>query len=327
MKKFVIFLGAMLICGVATAQEKIDFYKFIESIDWNSTREQFVEKHRDMIVPDSVTDKSKSRLKEIYFGPIASSEVVVNFDTLTTKLKNVKIYYHSNLEPKSEYAKRWTAQFDQSLQENLGEPYKTAFDNYYFHTSYTIDDFLCFEGASNKWLYITPPVPENEKDFRVANWGDSKEKIRSLEGRLNESRDRDLYYFEDSLGELKCTVVYKFANDKLIWAKYLFEDIEDNLAIYHYERFEKMLDKKYGTIRVDATRWENDKYAEKYKNNEIEAIKKGYRHRYKFWCNGATEIFLGITKSDQSKNGWYLAIEYHGRIMKKVQDQAVYDAL
>lgn len=327
MKKFVIFLGAMLICGVATAQEKIDFYKFIESIDWNSTREQFVEKHRDMIVPDSVTDKSKSRLKEIYFGPIASRDAIVNFDTLTTKLKEVSIVYFSDFEPGTEYAKRWSAQFDQSLQENLGEPFKTLFNSYYFHTNSTIDDAFSREGAIVKLLYITPPAPRYEKDFRVANWGDSKEKIQSIEGRLNESSDKDLYYFDDRLGELKCTVVYKFANDKLIWAKYLFEDIEDNLAIYHYERFEKMLDKKYGVVQRDITRWEDDKYEEEYKKKEIEAIKKGYRHRYKFWCNGATEIFLGIAKSDQSKNGWYLAIEYHGRIMKKVQDQAVYDAL
>lgn len=327
MKKFVIFLGAMLICGVATAQEKIDFYKFIESIDWNSTREQFVEKHRDMIVPDSVTDKSKSRLKDIYFGPIASNSAIVNYDTLTTKLKDVRIMYDSDFESNPEYAKRWTAQFDQNLQENLGEPFQTYLSGYYFHANGIIEDVLRFEGASSKLLLITPPAPRYEKDFRVANWGDSKEKIRSLEGKFNESNDRDLYFFKDRLGELNCTVVYKFANDKLIWAKYMFEDIEDNLAIYHYERFEKMLDKKYGVIRRDVTRWENDKYEEEYKKKEIEAIKKGYRHRYKFWCNGATEIFLGIAKSDQSKNGWYLAIEYHGRIMKKVQDQAVYDAL
>ena len=43
MKKIVTFMGAMLICGVVAAQEKIDLYKFIEDIEWNSTREQVIE--------------------------------------------------------------------------------------------------------------------------------------------------------------------------------------------------------------------------------------------------------------------------------------------
>ncbi|MBQ1201453.1 MAG: hypothetical protein IIX59_05685, partial [Alistipes sp.] len=200
MKKLVAFLGAVMFCGVVAAQEKIDFYKFVESIDWNLTREQFIEEHRDMIVPDSVEDKSRSRLKDIYFGPIASNRAIVYYDTLTTKLKDVRILYDSDFESNPEYAKRWTAQFDQNLQENLGEPFDTYISICYFHANGKIEDLLRFEGASSKLLLITPPAPQYKKDFRVANWGDSKEKIRSLEGRLNESRDRDLYYFEDSLG-------------------------------------------------------------------------------------------------------------------------------
>ncbi|MBQ9137393.1 MAG: hypothetical protein IJX65_02005 [Alistipes sp.] len=335
MKKFIVFFGALLICGVAAAQEKIDFYKFIESIDWNSTREQFVEKHRNIILPDSVrTSNVFTRgdkdifIQNICIGDIAIEEVIIRFDTLANKLINISMSYSANSDESSDNIKYRHDKITNSLNDNIGEPFCVAFYSYYFHNNCVISDMKLSSYLSSRFFKITPPAPRYEKDFRVANWGDSKEKIRDLEGRMDESGgDRDAYGFEDRLGDLKCIVIYKFANDKLIWAKYMFEDIEDDKAIYHYNRFEKMLDRKYGVVSKDGTHWKDGKYEEEYKDKEIEAIKKEYRKRYKFWCNGPTEVFMGIIDSDNTKNGWYLTIEYHSREMEKIQEQAVFDAL
>ena len=336
MKKIVAFFCAILICGVVAAQEKIDLYKFIEDIEWNSTREQVIEKYQDIIIPDSLVDRSllvkltgiKSEkddifVKDIKIGDIASRIAVLSF--FSNRLSYVSIAFATNTEYGADSTKSWNVIINQNLNENLGEEWIIGFFGYFFHRNALIHNIGLSNLMNHRSLSITPPSPRYEKDFRVANWGDSKEKIINLEGRTNMSNDRDLYYFEDRLGELKCKIVYKFTNNRLIWAKYIFDDIKEDRMLYHYQHLEQMLDEKYGIAQYDGTKWKDSKYEEEYKDKEIDAIKYKYLEKYKFWCNGPTLVYLGFGKNQFGS--LYITIEYHGREMEKVQDKAVFDAL
>lgn len=336
MKKIVAFFCAILICGVVTAQEKIDLYKFIEDIEWNSTREQVIEKYQDIIIPDSLVDRSllvkltgiKSEkddifIKDIKIGDIASRIAVLKF--YSNQLSSTTIAFTTNSEYGADSTKYWNVIINQNLNENLGEEWEIGLFGYYFHRNALIHNIDLSNLMNRRSLYITPPSPRYEKDFRVANWGDSKEKIINLEGRTNMLNDRDLYCFEDRLGELKSKIVYKFTNNRLIWAKYMFDDIKEDLILYHYQRLEQMLDEKYGIAQYDGTYWKDSKYEEEYKDKEIDAIKYKYLEKYKCWCNGPTIVYLGIAKN--LFGSLYITIEYHGREMEKVQEKAVFDAL
>ena len=327
MKKL-LFVISLFVCSIATAQEKVDFFKFIDQIDWNSTRDEFIEKHRDMIIPDSLAVE-KVCMKSIDIDNIAADEVNVTFDSVTMHLEGVMITYRNSFDMESVENKQWHETILQNLNVNIGSPFETSFvNNYYFHKNALVRKIMGYPFTLT-FVDLFPPAPQYEKDFRVANWGDSKEKVRANEQKPNKAVGADhLYGFEDYLGNLKCTIGYIFTNNKLTRGKYIFQEISDDMAIYEYERLQKMLDKKYG-IRAawDTSRWVDEKWEEKYKDNEIEAIKKGYRRRSKFWCNGSTEVFLNLLQPDTENQGWQLGIEYEGREMKKLREQAMLDAL
>ena len=336
MKKIVAFFCAILICGVVAAQEKIDLYKFIEGIEWNSTRGQVIEKYQDIIIPDSLVDRSllvkltgiKSEkddifVKDIKIGDIASRIAVLKF--YSNQLLSTTIVFATDSGYGADSTKYWNSVINQNLNNNLGEEFRVGYCSWYFHNNALVHNMGLSNLMNRRSLYITPPSPRYEKDFRVANWGDSKEKIINLEGRTNMSNDRDLYYFEDRLGELKCKIVYKFTNNRLIWAKYIFDDIKKDQILYHYQQLDQMLNDKYGIAQYDGTDWKDSKYKEEYKDKEIDAIYYGYLEKFKFWCNGPTIVYLAISKAQFGSQ--YITIEYSGREMGKVQEKAVFDAL
>lgn len=330
MKKL-LFVISLFVCSIATAQEKVDFFKFIDQIDWNSTRDEFIEKHRDMIIPDSLA-VGRIYLKSLTIGGITGIGVVSEFDSETSKPSMITIVYGN--EPETENLKQWNYQFRQCLKRNFGDPVEKrvnepfeATTDYYFSKKHLILHISPVE-SNMEIIGLCPPSPQYEKDFRVANWGDSMSVIKNLEGKPNMFGDENsVYAFEDYLGDIQCHIAYAFRNGRLTHGKYVFRHIPDDKAIYQYERLQKMLDKKYGRVSWDYSEWKDVKYEEIYKDKEVEAIKKGYRTKVKCWCNGPTFVVLGFRKSDTVAGDWLLILEYMGREMLKEQDQAILDAL
>ena len=66
------------------------------------------------------------------------------------------------------------------------------------------------------------------KDFQSSNWGDSMEEVKLAEGeqQWNQTSSPDgtqtAIYYEGQYENLPAIIFYAFANDRLIWGKYMF---------------------------------------------------------------------------------------------------------
>lgn len=110
---------------------------------------------------------------------------------------------------------------------------------------------------------------DSEKDFRVANWGDSKLLVKKLERKPNAFDEGDYISFSDEVALLPCTVIYSFTDDKLSGGMYGFniEHSNDNKYMDDYEELVDLLSNKYGEpIRggKDNAIWHDDFYQDDY---------------------------------------------------------------
>lgn len=108
-----------------------------------------------------------------------------------------------------------------------------------------------------------------DKDFRVANWGDSKQLIKQLERRSDVIDEGDYLSFNDEVALLSCRVIYSFTDDKLSGGMYGFniEHSNDNKYMDDYEELVDLLSNKYGEpIRggKDNAIWHDDFYQDDY---------------------------------------------------------------
>jgi len=110
---------------------------------------------------------------------------------------------------------------------------------------------------------------DTEKDFRVANWGDSKQSVVKREGVPDTDNDPDYYGFPDEIVSHPCTVLYKFTDNKLSSGFYSFNIVHsnDNMFINDYQEIVDLLTSKYGEPIEggrDNTIWFNDLYQDDY---------------------------------------------------------------
>jgi hypothetical protein len=100
----------------------------------------------------------------------------------------------------------------------------------------------------------------NAKDFRVARWGDSMSSIVMTEGEVNLTEDNNLYIFKDVVIGLNCYVVYKFVDDELVSAKYLFnaDNVNNDTYIDDFRKVVDILTTKYGTADGDGRHWKDN---------------------------------------------------------------------
>jgi hypothetical protein len=118
---------------------------------------------------------------------------------------------------------------------------------------------------------VEEPKPEpvievtKDPDFRNTKWGMSIEKVKSLEkAKFIESVTTDtglILVYEDNLLNISVSVIYIFAEDTLVRAKYLSleQHSSDNQYFNDFDKFATALSDKYGSKEVD-TLWTDDLY-------------------------------------------------------------------
>ncbi len=150
------------------------------------------------------------------------------------------------------------------------------------------------------------------QDFRKANWGESMDMVKSKETAdiISDKSKGNMLYYVSILGEKKVEIAYKFVSNKLVRAKYIFQEEYSNKNVYYtdYLNFKSMLTKKYGEPAKYEQKWRDDTY-----KDEIDRIgyslSTGKLVIFESWNLPKTEITHAIYGE---KNQISHVIEYAG---------------
>jgi hypothetical protein len=113
----------------------------------------------------------------------------------------------------------------------------------------------------------------DQPDFRNATWGMTRAQVLATEAatpvEIRESSGEWIVRYESiELSKLRCRVVYIFAGDKLVRAKYVFDaDHSDpNDFIRDFQTLEPLLKDKYGKPVNERAFWQDDSFQDEPKS-------------------------------------------------------------
>ncbi|MHC4995832.1 MAG: hypothetical protein ACYTGQ_12350 [Planctomycetota bacterium] len=97
--------------------------------------------------------------------------------------------------------------------------------------------------------------------FRGVTWGDSLGVVRATETREVLAEDGEALVVRDRLGDLPCTLSYRFAEGRLVGATYVIAQRHTD-KFYHisdYGSLNTLLTQKYGQPTYDRVVWKDDR--------------------------------------------------------------------
>jgi hypothetical protein len=161
------------------------------------------------------------------------------------------------------------------------------------------------------------------KDFRNCRWGMSRKDVFKAE----HITEKDLVYNEkraiainSSISGLSCNVIYIFAYDKLVRAKYYITESHTNNNIFierDYPELTKQLATKYGEVTNERTVWSNDLYKDDPKDWGT-ALGFGHVSFGREWGTDTTSIYLFLF-GDNFKVSF--GIEYQSKELIELEEK------
>jgi len=171
-------------------------------------------------------------------------------------------------------------------------------------------------------LASLPSWAQPHMDFRQTTWGMTKAQVLAAEANppseIRESNGETMVQYDSiKLAGLDGRVVYIFAKDKLVRAKYLLdtehEELNDFIADYH--AVEPLLRKAFGEPTGQRAVWEDDSLQEERKSyldqdratpesilpsdrNVGLAVSLGHLKLYTEWGEGRTKALHAMTGAD-----------------------------
>jgi hypothetical protein len=179
--------------------------------------------------------------------------------------------------------------------------------------------------SDSTWEYekdvSTKIIPSASSDFRKVKWGMSKKQVKITEsGKIERDNERMLAY-SGKVSGIECLILYIFAENKLVRAKYVFtpEHTNKNDFIVDYKSVKDGLAKKYGEPKSDDTNWRNDLYKDDYSNWGF-AISLGHLMYFAEWETESTEISLILSGENYKTR---LAAEYSSKQFQHLEEKAI----
>jgi hypothetical protein len=158
-----------------------------------------------------------------------------------------------------------------------------------------------------------------KRDFRKANWGMPRDKVKWTEADdpIGE-KDSAIVYSRQFAG-MDALMGYVFEEDKLVKAKYMFQQQHSDLNDYitDYNNLKKALEKKYGKAKREKTLWSNGLYM-KIPAEWGKALSLGYLTYLSYWDTKNTQISL-LLKGEDSKIDFWL--EYKSKALANLEEK------
>ena len=139
-------------------------------------------------------------------------------------------------------------------------------------------------------------------DFKSFYWGDSREKVISVEGTPDgegklTGTDSTYIAYETTAVGMDVLLGYYFCDEGLYAVRYILLEEHSNESLYidDYEKFEAALTKKYGKPLLDLENWENDSKKEYYADRKGDALCYGYLTYETVYSSGTASIVMSMS--------------------------------
>jgi len=179
-------------------------------------------------------------------------------------------------------------------------------------------------------VLFTPVHLHSQYDFRKTNWGMTKEQVLASETAelIAKDKDREIKY-KGSVNDLDCWIIYAFAYDTLVKARYSIyeEHVNKNEYITDFEKLKEILNKKYGNPAKDRTTWVSNIYKDNSRDWGL-AISLGQLVYFTEWDTETTQIWLMLQGDN---NQIQFSVEYtstkYSYLDKKLEQENQFDEL
>jgi hypothetical protein len=158
----------------------------------------------------------------------------------------------------------------------------------------------------------------------------TKEQVMSSETSefMQQDDERSLFY-KGSVNDLDCRIIYVFAYDTLVRARYYIYEEHSNKYEYitDYEKLKEILKNKYGNPTKDRTTWLNSMYKDNPKDWGL-AVSIGHLAYFSEWDTESTQIWL-MLQGDNHEIKFtveYTSIKY-SYLDKKIEKEKQIDEL
>lgn len=256
MKKLISFLLLAFTLLPSFAQEKIDFFDFVNNFDWDMSEAEFKTKYHDRIVVDENTPaalEGQYVLSGIYFNQY-NTETTVRFDS---QPKRIVISLSFITLEDSEHSK-----LKEILDQKIGDPTHILYDGRvlnkqdaeilnlgldYMRIWVTgIYNFLWYPKNEDGPQYMSLIVERRSPDFRQGYWGDSMAEVKKKEGKPDKYGMEGIYSFDTYVAGMECLAAYRFTKGKLTSGKYIFLNLNADNCVQSYKKLVELLTAKYG---------------------------------------------------------------------------------
>lgn len=137
---------------------------------------------------------------------------------------------------------------------------------------------------NNNILFDTNLVDTSQYTFRKTFWGMSIDEVIQNEGEPEVKDATMLVYKDKYIGKKHCSIGFVFSDNKLVRAKYLFDEkhSNDNLFLDDFNDISKLLEMKNGKSHNEGKVWKNELYKGDEDNYGM-AVSKGDLILYQKW--------------------------------------------
>lgn len=335
MKKLVFSLVALLLIGCSANAQNNNIDYFLKNFNWNSNEQEILNKYHGLIIrrPHSF-DKKKLSYSDWYIKKIQIGKLNYDLSFFIDSISKKISYLYLNLsnQEKTENKdkiKTLVNDIEDTLSATFGKPDyidndESDFINSYIRKWYNktlLVEMVFFSCNDTQGCSIDIyPMKDTGFDFRKFKWGDSKEKIISIEKKPNLITGvNQLYMFNDNIASMNCQVAFIFTNNKLSMGKYIFSPVHtnENNCIEDYDRIVALLSEKYGIPESNTSKWNNSLYIND-KEKYGFAVSLGYLTYNAEWETEITDIKTALYGENYKTT---LLIQYKSKKYEQQQDQ------
>ncbi|UAM96827.1 hypothetical protein K8354_10850 [Polaribacter litorisediminis] len=318
---------------ITTIYSQNDFFEFTKNIKWFSPQNELLEDYSQNIRKSKhfYNDYDKTiadyKIDSIKLGKY-SFEVYFYVDSITKKLSNLKFYLPEEKLKKVD-SQNLSKHMDSVFTSKYGEPDIKEDDlgdkiSHYDRKWYT-ENFIVYVSHmvfndSQFYILNLKGLDNNNSDFRIANWGDSKESIMLKEGKADKAGIDKAYMFEDYVASLDCKVLYIFSNNKLSMSKYIFNIIHTNKNDYieDFKKLVSIVSEKYGKPSYNVTEWKNSLFKDDIEQYGF-AVSLGHLLYNAGWSNDKTGITVALYGENYKTT---LLVQFVSKKYEQLKDEA-----
>lgn len=311
--------------GITNGSDMSEVFKFFnpsvlkhfdnskEGSGWLVNDYPFLE-HKSVIqFISNTSDTSKIGKIKISITPTINGNKILKCDDYVKMIDRVK----ADLELK--YGKSSYSESKDYSKDKYTKSYITD-ETWFSEMNYMTLNSLFIEDISIENPIRIEIQKQDGFDFRQTKWGFTTDQVKKIEGDEPYINTENTLAYKKSVAGLDCLIGYMFIENKLVRAKYIFEEEHTNKNDYisDYNKIKGVLTEKYGDKKEsnDAI-WNNDLYKDSFQDYGL-AISIGHLIYISSWDTNTTKIAL-VLRGDNYKID--LVTEYSSKQYSQLTEQ------